>query len=228
MKLLIKFPTKGRKEQFFTVLDRYYEYLSGKHDFQFIITIDSDDAQMSLCQDEFDKYKNLLVYCSNNKSKIEAINKGVELCPDWDVLLLASDDMIPIAERYDDIIIRNMKQYFPDTDGVLWFNDGYRGQEINTLAIIGRKYYDRFGYIYHPDYNSVYCDDEFTQVSKMLNKVKYFHQPIIRHEHPNNNRGVAFDERYRHTESFYFLDRQTFERRKSNNFYVPEYSHINA
>jgi hypothetical protein len=78
-----------------------------------------------------------------------------------------------------------MTEHYPDTDGVLWFNDGYQGNRLNTLCILGKKYYDRFNYIYHPDYISVWCDNEFMDVANLLGKQIYFDDIIIRHEHPD-------------------------------------------
>jgi hypothetical protein len=40
-----------------------------------------------------------------------------------------------------------MTKLYPDTDGVLWFNEGYLGMQNNTLSIMGKKYYDRFRFI---------------------------------------------------------------------------------
>jgi hypothetical protein len=68
---------------------------------------------------------------------------------------------------------------------VLWFNDGYQGDKLNTLCILGKKYYDRFGYIYHPEYKSVWCDNEFMDIANILEKQTYFSYVIIRHEHPD-------------------------------------------
>jgi hypothetical protein len=47
---------------------------------------------------------------------------------------------------------------------------------------MGRKLYERFGYIYHPSYRSFYCDNEFTDEVYAMKKVIYIPQVIIRHE----------------------------------------------
>ena len=77
-----------------------------------------------------------------------------------------------------------MKTNYPDTDGILWFFDGWR-KDLNTLCILGRKYYERFGYIYNPEYNSFWSDSEFTDVGNILNKQKFIDKVIIRHLHPD-------------------------------------------
>lgn len=156
-------------------------------------------------------------------SKIHAVNRDMDHVKDkdWNVLLLASDDMIPQVKGYDQIILDKMAEHYPDTDGVLWFNDGFVGKRLNTLSIMGRKYYDRFGYIYNPEYTSLFCDDEFMHVSQMLNKVTYFDECIIKHEHPMNGASVPMDSLYRKNERFYQQDKAVFERRKAMNFDLP-------
>ena len=117
------------------------------------------------------QFKNVEFFYGNSKSKIEAVNADMDKVGDWDVLLLASDDMIPQVKNYDEIIIQKMNEFFPDTDGVLWFNDGNR-KDLNTLCILGKKYYNRLNYIYYPEYKSTWCDNEFTDVGNILKKQK--------------------------------------------------------
>jgi hypothetical protein len=165
-----------------------------------------------------DNYENLTIFISNSKSKIQAINADIEELNNWDVVLLASDDMIPQIKGYDDIIRENMMRNYPDTDGVLWFFDGNR-RDLNTLCILGKKYYDRFGYIYHPGYKSFYCDDEFTQVANRLKKQTFIDQIIIRHEHPDIPQyRDRLDESYSKNHKYYPIDYQFFQLRHKNNF----------
>jgi hypothetical protein len=187
MKLLIKFPTRNRKNKFLLTLRKYYNFLSKKSDVHFLITMDEDDSEMNSddVKEILNSYGNLTYFYGNSKTKVEAINNDVEKIKDWDIVLLASDDMIPIVKGYDDIIINNMKNHYPDTDGVLWFNDGYQGNKLNTLCILGKKYYERFGYIYNPEYKSVWSDNEFMSVANILGKQTYIDNVIIKHEHPD-------------------------------------------
>jgi len=170
----------------------------------------------------------------NSKTKIEACNsdldKILQLNPD--IILLASDDMIPVVSGYDDIICRDMENYFPDTDGVLHYNDGFSGQDkLITLSIMGRKYFDRFGYIYNPEYMSVFSDDEFTQIARILNKVVYSDKCIIQHQWVGipyvrasrgeiNGNEVQRDALHERNESqqMYDHDRAIYDRNKANNF----------
>lgn len=185
MKILYKYPTRDRPLKFSRCLLRYLEYVEDLDNSKFVISIDEDDGVMNN-DTMIDNLKNLEyveVHVGNSKSKIEAINADIPK-DDWDILVLISDDMIPEIKGFDNIIRDKMKAHYPDTDGILWFFDGWR-KDLNTLCILGRKYYDRFGYIYHPDYNSFWCDAEFTDVGNMLNKQTFIDTVIIRHLHPD-------------------------------------------
>jgi hypothetical protein len=185
MELLIKFPTRNRPNKFLMVLDKYVNYLEDKST-KIIVSCDNDD--MSMQQEHIieaiKQYDNVNIFFGDNRTKVQAINANLNNT-NFDVLLLASDDMIPIIPKFDRIIKEKMYNLYPDTDGVLWFNDGYQNNKLNTLCIIGKKYYDRFSYIYYPKYKSVWCDNEFMDVANLLGKQTYIDEVIIRHEHPD-------------------------------------------
>lgn len=186
MRLLIKFPTRGRREKFFSVLDKYYSNLSDLDNTTFLISLDKDDTQMNNTEvvNKLKSYKNLKYFYGSSKNKVDAVNRDINKVNDWDIVLLASDDMIPQIEGYDELIRNEMSKTYSDTDGVLWFNDGNR-KDLNTLCILGKKYYKRFNYIYNPEYKSTWCDNEFTEVGNILKKQKFIDQIIIKHEHPD-------------------------------------------
>jgi len=219
MKLLIKFPTRNRKNKFLLTLRIYYNFLSKKHNVYFLITMDEDDHEMNNddVREILNSYENLKYFYGNSKTKIEAVNNDLDKIEDWDIVLLASDDMIPVVKNYDEVIIEKMKEFYPDTDGVLWFNDGYQGKKLNTLSILGKKYYDRFGYIYNPEYKSVWCDNEFMSVADILKKQTYIEDVIIKHEHPDygfGKRDIIHTTNLKNESS----DKKTFLDRKSINF----------
>lgn len=185
MKLLIKFPTRSRPDKFINVLQKYIDY--AVEDVHFLVTLDEDDESITPSfLEKLSMIPNCTYVIGQSTGKINACNRDMKFAGFFDIILLASDDMIPVVKGYDQIIREKMTQLYPDTDGVLWFNDGYRGSALNTLCILGRKYYERFGYIYHPDYKSFYCDNEFMEVANSLGKQTYFSDVIIRHEHPFN------------------------------------------
>jgi len=220
MKLLFKYPTRQRHDWFQSTLEIYQTKLSKRHPFQFLITMDEDDLTMN--NQRVWKYLNQTLCLTYNygkhKTKIEAINADMNLAEeDWDILVLVSDDMIPIVDGYDDIIVQKMIEHFPDTNGALHFHDGLFGKNLYiTLTIMGRKLYEYFGYIYHPDYKSFFCDAEFTDVAYQQGRAVYIPQVIIEHQWCGGPQ--SHDALYRRNSAMGKVDRKTYKRRKENGF----------
>jgi len=219
MKLLIKFPTRNRKNKFFKVLREYQNLCEDLNNTYFLITLDNDDESMnpSDVEDIFNTFKNVKVIYGTSNSKIHAVNRDIELVNDWDIVLVASDDMTPKVKGYDNIIRNKMKEFYSDTDGILWFNDGFQGEKLNTLCVLGKKYYERFNYIYHPDYKSCWSDNEFMEVGKILKKQTYIDSVIIKHEHPDWGYGNR-DQIHTNNINDYQYDLEVYNRRKEINF----------
>ena len=217
MKLVIKFPTRGRSNKFLSVLKKYVNFLDDKTT-QIIVTCDIDDVDMNQphVKEVLNNYDNVKVCYGENNSKVEAVNADLE-GEIFDIVLLASDDMTPVKKGFDTIIKQKMEKHYPDTDGILWFNDGYQGNRLNALCILGKKYYDRFNYIYYPDYISVWSDNEFMTVGNILGKQTYFEEIIIQHQHPDWGHGIR-DKIHSLNSKHERHDRELYNKRKISNF----------
>ncbi len=227
-KLLIKIPTRERPQQFFAMLDKCYQKLSGKIPYQFLISCDSNDFTMHNDKviKQLKRYPYLTVTFSNNKSKVEACNANIQ-AHNFDIIVLASDDMEPLIDNFDAVIVDQMNKHFPDGDGVLHFHDGYVGSECNTLPIVGKKFYDRFGYMYHPSYRSFFCNEELTLISKILKKEAYTNQILMRHNHPVWSAGIV-DDLYIKNERYKEYDRALFNQRREAQFFLEPHDIIKS
>lgn len=189
MKILVQFPTLKRPQKFLSCLDRYVKGVK-TNPTHFNINCDVIDDSMKdpIIQQAISdivRQNNLCSYTINfdsDTTKITAINDHIHEV-DFDVLVCASDDMNPQVDNWDEEICCAMQEHYPDLDGCVHFNDGHTNGNLITFSILGRELYNHFGYIYHPDYKSLYCDDEFTHEVKRLNKQKYIDKVIITHEH---------------------------------------------
>lgn len=221
-KILFKLPSRTRPLRVFEVLDETLKNLSDKDNFMFLLTLDEDDQTMNnqVVIDKLNSYPNMNYIFGVSSSKIEAVNRDLnDFNQEWDILVLLSDDMVPIYKGFDDVIRDKFNEHFLDFDGVTWFSDGFQKSRINTLCILGKKYYERFNYIYNPEYKSLYSDNEFTIVANKLGKQMYFDLVIIEHRHFSigNNR-ARYDELYRRNDSLMRYDEMVYHRRASKNF----------
>ena len=221
--ILFKIPTRARPKKLFEVIDATVKNLSRKDGaFSFLLTVDRDDLTMQNKEvlKKLNQYPNMQIVSGASKTKVEAINRDLkEYKKKWDILVLLSDDMVPVEFGFDQIIRDKFDEHFPDLDGVVWFNDGKMGNALNTCCILGKNYYNRFNYIYYPKYESLFCDQEFTEVANILKKQKYFHNVIIEHRHflikKYHNR---FDELYQRNYHSFSKDKKLFGERLAVHF----------
>lgn len=230
MKILVQFPTYGRPEKFLRVFMTYVSMCSVYNEIFFNINCDASDLSMTdpsiqerikHIVSSFNKSNvDYAIYYDRDTSKISAINDHID-GQDFDVVVCASDDMVPKIHSWDIYIEKAMNLYFPNLDGCIHFNDGNTGDELITFSILGRKLYQHFGYIYHPDYKSLYCDNEFTEAVKKLDKVAYFNEVLFSHQHwsiegtENHNQ---IDIAVHKTLHYSDRDKKVYEKRKALGF----------
>lgn len=211
-KILFKLPSRGRPEQASKTLGNIITHVK-EDEYLIHLSVDSDDEMLS--QYPINCTKHLGYFHSISKNKVHAMNRDMDKIDyDWDILIAMSDDMEWQVQGFDNIIRDTFKQLFPDLDGFLHFNDGYVGDRLCTMNIMGRKYYERFNYIYHPDYIGLWCDNESTEVAKKLGKYVYDPRVIFKHQHPANTATAQMDESYHKYLKFNDEDNLTYRRRK--------------
>lgn len=227
MRILLKCPTRSRPQRVMETLRKYVSLANHPEQLGVAISCDSDDGSMlrNLVQDELQsilrKTEWHRIFFSDNKSKIQACNANMnEIDYKWDIVVLVSDDMLPTVQGYDDAIRNHMVASFPDTNGILWFHDGHQADKLNTLCIYGRKFYEEYGCIYRPEYKSLFCDTELTDLCRTTYKDRCLYIPycIIRHEHPGTGYGDKMDALYQLNQKYWNDDMYTYIRRKSYPF----------
>jgi len=221
MRILLKCPTRSRPEKVRKTLSKYHRFANRPELIGVAISADTDDDTM---KDTTEIQKILSgfgwsrIFYSPNKTKIEACNANMEeIDYDWDIVVLVSDDMIPQIKGYDDVIRNEFLAGFPDRNGILWPNDGAQGQKLNTLCIYGRDFYKKQGFIYNPEYKSLFCDTELTdQCNNEYKSIcRYIPYCIIRHEHPGTGFQQNMDKLYQKNQTYWSQDMHTYIRRKS-------------
>jgi len=213
MKIIIKIATKYRINQCVDLIQKCINYAETLDNIRIIVSVDEDDFESIKYLENNIIHNCVQYFVGPANGKIAAINRDIPESSKFDIIMNISDDMTPIYKNYDTLTIEKMKEYYPDTDGVLFFNDGYLGPKLNTICILGAKYYARFNYIYQPDYKSLWCDNEFMKVAYDLNKQTYIHTTIFKHEHPANNRDIKSDILYDINQKYESKDKELFQKR---------------
>lgn len=129
-------------------------------EFELIVSVDHDDPKFN----EYLRLYGSQLIVNKNRSAIDAINNAAKVAK-GDILIVVSDDS-DCPRNWGQKIVeatRNKK------DWILKVNDGIQ-RWIITMPIMDRTYYNRFGYIYFPEYKHMFCDTELTHVADILRR----------------------------------------------------------
>lgn len=127
-------------------------------------------------------------------------------------LLIATSDDFDCQQNWDEQLINQLKG---KKDFIVKTVDGIQ-PDIITLPIMDRTYYERFNYIYHPEYNHFYGDEELYEVGKKLGRL--INLPI-KFDHVHYIAGKAKKDATNVKNSFHYAgDKATFQKRKAAAF----------
>jgi hypothetical protein len=218
--IVVKLTTRNRPHQALEALRKAKDLANNPSRIKWLITLDTDDeTAIQFSKMAIDLIPEAQGYFGGSKSKIHANNRDVETFSafnDWDILLNLSDDQTCIKQGWDTLIRELMPN---DLDASLWFYDMSQPR-INTQEIIGFRYWKRTGYIYNPEYKSFYCDNEATEVAKMLGKLIKSPEVLFRHDHPacQHPTSLRDDSLYQKNQLAWDYDKELFNKRRLINF----------
>ena len=183
--IYFKYASKSRPEFFFRGLDSIVNSLANKEDYHVQCTFDVDDSAYNnpAFIDRLKQYKNVSYYFGISYGKINAINRDLGFAPPFDILVNMSDDMQFLLPGFDNIIRADMEA-LGGTDWFLHYPDSHAKERLATLSIIGKEYFDRDGFIYHPEFKNVYCDNYAQDLAQHRGRYHFFNKTIFDHFHP--------------------------------------------
>lgn len=218
MRIAYNLASRSRPEKFFACLDNI-RAMSANKNYCVFAKLDKDDPAMDndgVMTKLLLNYPEVIRLWGTSHSKVHAINRDLDNLPSFDILINMSDDMEFTVKGFDDIIRKHMPA---DLNGFLHFPDSYKKASACVLSIIGRTYFERTGYIYHPDYISLWADVEETEKAKLLGKCHYIPESIFEHNHYSNGK-ASKDQLYLRNNTWK-RDLKTYQRRRANNFDLP-------
>lgn len=223
LKLLFKFPCRGRKEMLIKSLDSLVDNIRDRENYYIALTLDTNDLVLNN-QETIEKllsYPRTHIFWGESYSKVDAINRSMPDC-EWDVIICWSNDMFATFYGFDDIMRLYILQACMNggMDALIHFPEPDTKDILNVLYVATRKYYERFNYIYHPSYLSLFCDNETMCVAQLLGRYHYIGTTGL-YEHRNpaySHHGMERDELFDYQQSLWGLDEANFHARKAKNF----------
>jgi len=127
-----------------------------------------------------------------------SLNDGEGVVPAWneaakhatgDILIPLDDDWQP-PHSWDQII----ESYMCNGADILHVGDKHRKDELICHPILSRRFYEAMGYVFHPLFKSVYCDNHITELAKRWGYVDATNNGKIDlgflHKNPSQGYGV--------------------------------------
>lgn len=184
-------------------------------EFEYVMSLDSDDPSLWGYTIKM-PCLNYTTLINQNKSAIEAINVAAAFYAkhrgkSGDFLIVISDDF-DCPEEWG----KTLKEAIGnDDDKVYKTPDGIQGWVV-TLPIMGWKFYNRLGYVYHPSYSHQFCDTELTCIAELLGKLEIFVAPKLSFYHLCES--IPRDDLNKRNDATFDEGKRNFIERKKRNF----------
>lgn len=209
--ILFNLASKTRPHKFNRLVAQLHDMCS--QPFTILAKLDTDDKWLH----QYDRTGVTLALGKSN-NKVHAVNR--DITGEWDILINVSDDLVFTRPGFDNLIREHC-----GPDDFLLFPEPFvdkqigknRQENIAVMSVIGRQYYERDNYVYHPSYISLWADNEATAVARERGRCKEMTEYIFYHAHPVAGYGKK-DAQYKHTESFFKRDKENYLQRKEAGF----------
>ena len=186
-------------------------YNFGQH--EYILSLDTTDSDQNKYYGIF-KDIGVKTIINPNRSIVDAVNRAAEVAK-GDIMIVISDDF-GCPENWNKLIEDHFKGV--DRPMLLHVNDTIQ-QRVCTLPIINRQYYEKFGYIYHPHYVSMFADDDLTECAKQIGAYKADFNLTFEHRHfvnGKNKRDRTYDRE--NSKQAWDVGKRVFQARKQRKF----------
>lgn len=203
-------PSRGRPKQALECIRFWSQNCSEKTKIEYVLSLDQDDTLPYLDSiPRMFKIANTKVTVSPNKSVVPALNNGAKIAT-GDVLIYLSDDFL-CPQNWD---LELEKVIGDKKDFAIWVYDGLQKQ-VMTIHMLSRSYYQRLGYMYFPDYFSVYADNDITETALKDRVVIDAKHLLFKHNHHSVKNGFPIDVTYKRENSAeaYRIGKELFAKR---------------
>lgn len=234
-KISIIHPSRSRPEQAAQTAKKWLSSAKDSEQVEYILSLDTDDINLQRYnvhmlnnasrtikvkywdptkeepEDRITANPAFKVVVNDNRNAIEAINRGAEAAK-GNILIVVSDDF-DCPYHWDVALLKALQG---KSDYVVKTDDGCQPWII-TLPIMDRAYYNRFGYIYNPQYQHMFCDTEMTHVADLLGRKIVL--PIkFPHNHYTQVGGQPYDQINKKNDSTWAQGEAMYLERLVNNF----------
>lgn len=224
MKISCLHPSRNRAIRAHAAYSDWLFKTSGKHEIEWIVSIDNDDQQADEYRLRFNPYAASIIQ-HNNRSLVDAVNRAAQAST-GELLVVVSDDFT-CPEGWDDSLAKISKT----EPCAIWVNDGYSypkpspDNRLLTLPILNRAAYLQLGYVYYPGYFSMFADNDLYEVCDANGWIVDAGHLTFTHNHPSIGLNPE-DSTYlrQNSRQAWQIGKRLFEQRKAKEFQPIQYN----
>ena len=214
MKITLIHPSRGRAAKAFKTYCYWMALAANKENIEHLLSIDSDDKEMSAYIDAFKSSQSTIIV-SDNTSVVDATNVAAKQSKGSILVYLSDDFKCPM--HWDKLIIEK----FQGINSPLLIKVDDLLQKFNvavlTIPIMNVHLYKKLGYFWHPEYKSMFVDEHLYHITNNNKWLSFAPELKFPHEHPCN--GLAEnDDTYRRSADNWNQGKELFAKHKSLNF----------
>lgn len=214
-KISLIHPSWKRPELARKCYDTWMGKADNPQDIEYVLCLSKKDPTNTYQRDSYsDTFHNTQIVLTEiaDNGLVRQMNHAATVCT-GNLIIAISDDFV-CPDGWDTLLLNELAG---KTDYVVKTQDGLQ-PFIHTLPIMDRVFYNRLGYIYQPEYNHMYADEELAEVGKLLNRTITLPY-LFKHEHYSTGINPK-DEVNATNDSFMSPDKVTYQARKAKNFDV--------
>jgi len=207
-------PSRSRPKKAYETAKKWID--TAGVDVKYILSLDHNDPEYKWYWNWDLNISNYIIH-NDNRSVVEATNKAAEISK-GDILIYLSDDFdcpfnwgLSVLKEFEG---ENRPLLLKVDDCLQKFD-----VPVLTIPMMNRSLYERLGYFWHPEYKSMFCDEDLYWTTRKLGALKF--SPHLKFEHQHVSVGKApDDETYRNSAKNWDQGKALFAKRKAAGFPV--------
>lgn len=208
-------PTRGRAQKSWNTTRQWIDRAGCET--ELIVSIDDNDPQRDQYLRQYshaDLFKTRII-SNPNECVVEAANHAAKESR-GSILVYLSDDFV-CPQMWGKSILELTSKL--QDKWLLKVDDGYQPfwKDVLTIPIMSRALYEDLGYLFHPSFRSMFCDQDLFWTCKNMGVIIDAPQFIFPHEHYCNKK-APIDDTYRRSDMNWNSGKELYNLRKQQNF----------
>jgi hypothetical protein len=189
IRISICLPSKGRESRLNQMITSAVKTAKSPSNIEFCIYLDESDLFTPINPDN-----SVIKVFRGPKLSTSTMTNFMYSQSTGDIVMYAADDIIFRTSAWDSIVVNYFDSY-PEL-GLLYGDDlSPNSRRIATHGFLRRSVCQELNYLLPPYFESEFCDTWLTRIFRKSGKIKYIHELVIEHMHPNWGKAYV-DETY--------------------------------